>query len=424
MTSTTQKAPKQGKPEVLAPAGTPAKLETALHFGADAVYLGLKAFSLRSFAGNFDFDQLEWALGYAHERGRRVYVCVNIQPFDDDLEGIERVLRKLEQLRPDGVIIADPGVVTLARRAAPSLPLHLSTQASVTNGAAARFWLEQGLERIIVARELSLERLAKLADVAPNGIEAFVHGAVCIAYSGRCLLSLYWANRDPRRGACAQGCRWGYRELEDQRRPGEANRVEQDERGTYFFDAKDLCALPVLDRLIDTGVCSLKIEGRTRSLHYLASVVDVYRHAVDRLAAGDHEGFVADRQRYLEELERPGGRGFSTHYLTGAENRRDAYLTGGHSTEGKFDFVGVVRAVDSKGLDFEVRNPIEPGVELELRDLGLRNIPVTLPSLLTTKGSRLEKARTGTLLRLEGSYPLSPGAIVRLARRRPTRDSH
>lgn len=403
-------------PELLAPAGTPRKLRTAIHFGADAVYLGLRQFSLRAFAGNFDLDQLAWAIEYAHDRGRKVHLCVNIQPFDQDLDAIERALGHLSELAPDALIVADPGVAAMAQRLAPGLPLHLSTQASVTNAAAARFWLDQGFERIIVARELSLDQLDALArGAAPGELEAFVHGAVCIAYSGRCLLSLYWAGRDPRRGACAQGCRWEYREIEDQRRQGEANPVEQDERGSYFFDAKDLCALPVLDRLVATGVRSLKIEGRTRSLHYLAAVVDVYRHAIDRLARGDHDGFRRDRDRYLAELARPGGRGFSTHFLTGDQDRRQAYLTEGHSTDGKFDFVGEVTAVDGDDLIVDVRNPVEPGVTLEVRDRGLRCHTVTLDRLVSQKDSTLSLARTGTALRIPGPIDASPGAIVRRA---------
>ncbi len=408
-------------PELLAPAGTPAKLRTALHFGADAVYLGLRQFSLRSFAGNFDIDQIEWALSYAHERGRRVYVCINIQPFDQDLDGIEDVLRRLAMLEPDGLIVADPSVVALARQVAPKIELHLSTQASVTNGLAAKFWHDQGgVRRIIVARELSLGQVKRLAEVAaPVELEVFIHGAVCIAYSGRCLLSLYWANRDPRRGACAQGCRWGYRELEDHRRRGEANPVEQDERGTYFFDAKDLCALPVLDRLISTKVRAFKIEGRTRSAHYLATVVDVYRDAIDRLAAGDAEGVTADLPKYLEELGRPGGRGFSTHFLTGEQDRLESYLQSGHSTDGKFDFVGEVVTHHQGTAIVDVRNPVEPGAVLEVRDQGMRQETIRLEKLVDRRGTTLELARTGTELRLPEGLDVSIGAIVRRARTLP-----
>lgn len=409
-------------PELLAPAGTPAKLKTALHFGADAVYLGLKRYSMRSFAGNFDFDELEWGLGYAHERDRRVYVCLNIQPFDADFEGIESSLRTLKQLGPDALILADPGVAAMAREIAPEIPVHLSTQSSVTNAATARFWFSQGIQRIILARELHVEQLAELASTTEGDLETFVHGAICIAYSGRCLLSLYWAKRDSRRGACAQGCRWAYKEIEDSRRPGQANRVEEDERGTYFFDSKDLCALPLLDRLIATGVVSLKIEGRTRSVHYVGATVDVYRHALDRLSEGDTRGFEADKQRYLDELSRPGGRGFSTHFLTGAENDSESYLPRGHFPHGRYEYVGEVLQGNSTGLVAHIRNPIRPGCSLEIRDRGMSCEAVRMDVLRNRDGCRLDIARTGDEILLPGRFMAGPGAIVRLSREESAAD--
>ena len=414
-------------PELLAPAGTPAKLRTALHFGADAVYLGLRDYSLRAFAGNFDVDQLEWALEYAHERGRRVYVALNIQPFDEDFDGLEATARTLGKLRlrPDAVIVSDPGVLQMVRRVAPGLPLHLSTQASVTNARSARFWFDQeGLERIIVARELSLEQLGELVERSGGGdggggrgsgaIEAFVHGAVCIAYSGRCLLSLYWAKRDPRRGACAQGCRWRYTELVDSRRPDEPNPVAQDERGTYFFDAKDLCGLPVLDRLVATGVRALKIEGRSRSEHYLGVTVDVYRHALDLLAAGDNSGFTERQSAYLAELGRPTHRGFSTHFLTGEEAVPASYNPQGSYADGRYDFAGRVVAAESRYVDVELAIPLSPGTALELRDAGLLCERVTVSRLVTPQGELLEKGRSGDILRIAGDFRTGPGALVRL----------
>ena len=394
------------KPELLAPAGTPAKLKTALHFGADAVYLGLKHFSMRARAGNFDLEQLEWALQYAHERGRRVIVAVNIQPFDADLEEIERTLRLLgTDLRPDGIIVGDAGVLALARQAAPGVPLHLSTQASVANAAAARFWFGQGIRRIVVARELSLEQLEALVPAAGGEIEAFIHGAVCIAWSGRCLLSLYWANRDPRRGACAQGCRWSYRAIEDRRRPGEENPVEEDDRGTYFFDAKDLCALPVLPRMVAAGVRAFKIEGRTRSPHYLGITTDVYRQGIDRIAAGDLDGFEELVASHTGDLARASRRGFSTHFLCGEQDLPESYNPEGSYAGVQFEYVGqVVRVVD-RGLELEVRNAIEQGQALEVRDRGL----------ICEEVASTRAARTGDTLLLEGEFRAGPGALVRLA---------
>ncbi len=400
MTSTLQ------RPEILAPAGTPAKLRTALHFGADAVYLGLKQFSLRSKAGNFDDDELEWALAYAHERGRRVYVTVNIQPFDSDFSGIERALRTLEQLGPDAVIVADPGVLALARRVAPQLALHLSTQASVTNASAARFWFEQGLKRIILARELSLEQLGVLARDAGGDLEVFCHGAVCIAYSGRCLLTLYWANRDTRRGECAQACRWRYRAIEDLHRPGQPNPIEQDERGTYFFDSRDLCALPVLDRLLATGVSSLKIEGRTRSPLYVAVMVDVYRQAAEQLAAGKSASFEASKGTYLAELGHASARPMSTHFLTGEQDLPETYIPDGALRKDRGNYVGEVVASDGSSVEVELTNPLRAGDRLEVRDRGMRVEPADPVT---------ESARRGQRVQLRGRFEAGPGAVVRRA---------
>ncbi len=403
------------KPEILAPAGNPEKLRTALHFGADAVYLGLKEYSLRSASGNFDLDQLQWALQYAHQRERKVYVCINIQPFDADLDGIARVLDRLADLKPDGMIIADPAVLTLARGHAPAIPVHLSTQVSVTNAEAARFWLSQGIERLIVARELSLQQLARLAASCPGAVEAFVHGAVCIAYSGRCLLSLYWADRDPRRGACAQGCRWAYRvAIEDRRRPGELNFVEQDERGTYFFDAKDLCGLPVLDRLVATGVRSLKIEGRTRSALYLGTTVDVYRHAVDLIATGDLPGFLGQREALLGELRRPPHRGFSTHFLTGEQDRAESYNPEGSFGDGRAAYVGRITGSAAGGLLLRLHNQLRAGDRLEVRDRGLICEPVVLGEIEMPDGERKSSASSGETILLRGASGCGSGALVRV----------
>lgn len=401
------------RPEILAPAGTPEKLKTALHFGADAVYLGLRQYSMRKFAGNFDFDELEWGLAYAHERGRKVYVAVNIQPFDGDLDGIEAALKTLSSLAPDGIIVAEAGVVELARRACPDVELHLSTQANVTNAAAARFWHAQGLSRIIAARELSVEQLAVLVREGDAKIEAFVHGAVCIAYSGRCLLSLYWAGRDPRRGACAQGCRWQYRELEDKRRPGQANLVEEDDRGTYFFDAKDLCGMPLLESLVATGICSLKIEGRTRSEHYVGTTVDVYRHAAEVLARGDVAALRRRQPEYLTELGRASHRGFSTHFLSGSEPGPEAYNPQGSYRDSKYDFLGRVVARADDHVDVALRNPVLPGATIELRDRGLQCELATATPLASPDGTVLDRARSGDVIRLSGRYEAQPGALAR-----------
>jgi putative protease len=284
----------------------------------------------------------------------------------------------------------------------------------VTQHAAANFWFDQGIDRIVVARELSIEQLSKLVASSTGAIECFVHGAVCIAYSGRCLLSLYWAGRDPRKGACAQGCRWQYRELEDARRPGQANRVEEDERGTYFFDAKDLCALPLLDQLVATGIKALKIEGRTRSEHYAGVVTDVYRTALDSLARGDNEEFQARRPEWLAELQRPVQRGFSTHFLAGQEPSPEAYNPAGSPLTGRNDYLGKVVAATDDHIDVIVRFPFASGDAVELRDSGLRTIPITIPPLTTPDGEPLELARPNVVVRMRGSYDVSAQAMLRV----------
>ncbi len=401
------------RPEIVAPAGTPEKLKVALHFGADAVYCGLKRFSMRAFAGNFDFDQLEWALDYAHERGRKVYVTVNVLPFEEELESLAETLRTLGRIGPDAIVVGDAGVLALARKEAPKTPLHLSTQLSVTTHAAADFWFAQGIHRIVLARELTLPQVAGVVARGAGAFEAFVHGAVCIAYSGRCLLSLYWADRDPRKGACAQGCRWPYRELVDRRRPGEGNPVAEDDRGTYFFDAKDLCALPLLDRLVETGIQAFKIEGRTRSEHYVGVVTDVYRTATDLLADGRKEEWAARLDSLLAELQRPVHRGFSTHFLGGSEPGPEAYNPHGSPLTHRNDFLGKVTAAAPGQVDIHVRFPFAPGDTIEICDAGLSRRHLPVEGLALTDGSPTERARPGSTVRIPCPFPVAPQALVR-----------
>ncbi|MBM4370153.1 MAG: U32 family peptidase, partial [Deltaproteobacteria bacterium] len=368
----------------------------------------------RRVAGNFDWDGLEWALRLARDLGRRIYVTVNVLAFEEDLARLVPVLRRLEDLRPHGVVVADPGVLALGRREAPHLRWHLSTQASVTNREAAAFWAAAGVARIVVARELSLGQLAGVVRGAPCEVEAFCHGAVCVAWSGRCLLSLYWAGRDPRIGDCAQACRWPWRDLEDRRRPGEANRVEEDDRGTYFFDAKDLCTIPLLPALLETGIRALKIEGRTRSEHYVGVVVDVYRDALRLLAEGDRAGFEARREAWVEELGRPTGRGFSTHFLGGEQGSPSSYNPGGSFRGGdRNEFLGLVTATRPDGLVVRLRNALRPGDALDVRDAGLRCENVTVTRIQRPDGTTDGLGRAGEDVLLPGVFRAGIGALVR-----------
>ena len=294
-------------PELLAPAGNFEKMKTALAFGADAVYLGGKRFSLRSFSDNFTKEELSDAVAYAHARGKKVYVAMNVFAKNADFDFLGRDFAFLQEIGADAALVTDPGAFACARKNAPRLPLHISTQANTTNKFAARFWQEQGASRVVLARELSLAEISEIAAYCAGlELEAFVHGAMCISYSGRCLLSNYLAGRDSNRGACVQACRWKFR-LRAEREEGGCEAVE-DARGTYIFNSKDLNMLSHLDELRAAGVCSFKIEGRMKSSYYLATVVNAYRRTLDGALSAE---------RGQEELRKVAHRAFTTAYAFG-----------------------------------------------------------------------------------------------------------
>ncbi|MBR4695129.1 MAG: U32 family peptidase, partial [Selenomonadaceae bacterium] len=271
------------KPELLAPAGNMEKLKMALLYGADAVYLGGKSFGLRALGGNFSREEMEEGISFAHGMGKKAYVTVNIFPHNSDLEGLPDYLHFLSEAGADALLIADLGAFLMAREMVPELPIHVSTQANATNWAAVDGWRKLGASRVVLARELSLQEIREIREKCPVELELFVHGAMCISYSGRCLMSNYFTGRDANRGNCAQACRWSYR-LVEEKRPGQYIPVAEDERGTYIFNSKDLCLLPHLKEVLLSGVDSLKIEGRMKSVHYVASVVKAYREAIDACA--------------------------------------------------------------------------------------------------------------------------------------------
>ena len=278
-------------PELLAPAGDMEKLRFAIAYGADAVYLAGQKFGMRAAAANFDDEALRVGITYAHERGVKCYITVNIMPSERDLHALPAYLELLQDVGADALIGADVGVILLAQKYAPRVPLHISTQTSILNHEAANFWADLGAERIVLARELSLEEIAEIRANTPKTleIEAFVHGAMCISYSGRCLISQYMTGRDANRGACAQPCRWNYALMEE-KRPGEFFPVEEDARGTYLYNSKDLCMIGHIPELVRAGVDSLKIEGRNKTAYYAACVTGAYRTALDAYAA-DPAGF-------------------------------------------------------------------------------------------------------------------------------------
>ena len=304
-------------PELLCPAGDRESLNAALHFGADAVYGGMKRYGLRASAGNFDGGELTEAVRSAHEAGARFYVTMNIYPFDDEMDGFMNAAREARDAGADAVIVSDPGAIRRLRREIPELPVHVSTQASTVNTEAAEMYRDMGCERIILAREMNLERIRRMKAALGDSIalETFVHGASCMAYSGRCLLSAYLTGRSGNRGECAQPCRWQYAVVEE-KRPGEYIPVEEDERGTYLFSARDLCLMPILPELCGAGVTSLKIEGRMKSEYYVAVVTGAYRRALDLLAE-NREAFEQALPELTEELRSASHRDSDTGFLLG-----------------------------------------------------------------------------------------------------------
>ncbi len=351
-------------PELLAPAGDMDRLKIALAYGADAVYLGGKIFGLRAFAENFSAAELAEACRYAHDRQRKVYVTVNMFPHNEEIRQLPDFLRLLAEIGCDAILVADPGVFRTARKIVPELPVHISTQANTTNWQSALFWQEQGASRIVLARELSLSEIREIRQRVSLELECFVHGAMCVSYSGRCLMSAYMTGREANRGECAQPCRWRYA-LVEEKRPGQYFPVAEDERGTYILNSRDLCLLDDLPALAAAGVESFKIEGRMKSVHYLATVVRVYRAALNRLAA-DPDGY-APPAEWRDELEKIASRGYTTGFFHGppAENMQE-YDTVRVLPE--WEYSGLVRQWDaSRGLALvEQRNHMQLGDAIEI----------------------------------------------------------
>ena len=352
------------KVELLAPAGDLEKLRMAVIYGADAVYLGGKEFGLRAYAGNFSLAEIKEGVEFAHQHQAKVYVTVNIFPHNDDLTGLGDYLSALEDCGVDGVLFADAGVWKIAREIGSRLSFHLSTQANTTNWASAQFWEEQGVKRIVLARELSLAEIKEIRRNVQIELEVFVHGAMCISYSGQCLLSNYMAGRDANRGQCTQPCRWNYA-LVEEKRPGHYYPIEEDERGSYIFNAQDLCLIRHLPELIEAGVNSFKIEGRMKSVHYVATVVQAYRKAID--------AYYRDPVRYTfneewdKEILKVSHRAYTKGFFFGkpsggAQNLADSdYIR-------EYDFVGLVRDYDpaSQLATVEQRNNFRVGDEIEI----------------------------------------------------------
>lgn len=347
--------------ELLAPVGGESQLEAAIRFGADAVYMGGKRFGLRAYAGNFDDAALRRAAQYVHKNGKKIYVTLNAYLYNGDLEGVEQAARALAEAQVDAAIVADPAAVEICRQVAPELKLHLSTQANTLNWRAAAFWHRQGISRVVLARELTMEDVRGIRENTPDTleIEAFVHGAVCASYSGRCVLSNYLTGRDANQGQCAQTCRWKYA-LVEEKRPGEYLPVFEDARGTYFYSANDLCMIAHLRELRQAGVCSFKIEGRMKTDYYVATVVAAYRRAIDDMLERPDAPF---DERLLQEVGNASHRKFGTgFYFT----RRPTDPPGSVEYERNADYIAKVLKVDGQGLALvEQKNKFTRGETLQ-----------------------------------------------------------
>ncbi len=352
------------KVELLAPAGSFEKAKVAFLYGADAVYCGTSKLSLRSRAA-IDDEDLFKTIEYAHNLGKKVYVAMNIYAFDSDYAEIIDMCKKLEDIKPDGIIASDPGVISAILKYAPSIPINVSTQSNLVSLEACRFWYNQGCKRMIMAREMDKNQLKYIMENKPEGmeIEIFIHGAICFSYSGRCFLSDFLCGRSANYGSCAQSCRWEYNVyLEEKNNPGNLMPVEQDEHGTSILSSKDLCLINELPEIIDMGVDSLKIEGRLKTEYYIASIVSIYRSAIDDYYNNPKE---YNSEKYLKEIEKIKTRGLTTFYFNSRDNK-DIQEYEGKQYNTNYEFGGKVINYNEEKSVIEIRNKLSVGDEMEL----------------------------------------------------------
>lgn len=400
------------KPELLAPAGNMEKMKMALLYGADAVYLGGQMFGLRAFGGNFTREELKEAVDFAHALQKKVYVTVNIFPHNSDIDKLPDYLRYLASIKVDAILVADLGVFSLARKLVPELPIHISTQANSTNWVAVNAWQELGAERVVLAREMSLKEIREIREKCSVELEMFIHGAMCISYSGRCLLSNYFTGRDSNRGSCAQPCRWKYA-LVEETRPGQYFPVTEDERGTYIFNSKDMCLMSNLPDVIESGIDSLKIEGRMKSVHYAASVTKAYRLAIDNYF-DDPERF-AVKDEWLAELDKVSHRAYTTGFYYGKPTDKDQ-IYGTSSYQQTSDFVGLVLDYNetSGWATVEQRNNMKVGQEIEIFQPKLDGYRQILAEMVDDTGVSIDVApHPQQIVKIKMQQRVEPYAILR-----------
>ncbi|MCL2396608.1 MAG: U32 family peptidase [Defluviitaleaceae bacterium] len=401
------------KVELLAPAGDFERLRVAVAYGADAVYMGGTVFGLRAAAKNFDGGQMARAIEYAQNRGVKVYVTANIFAHNRDIDEMSNYLREVADMGADALIVSDPGVFDMAREVVPQMELHISTQANNTNYRSALFWSNLGAKRIILARELSLLEIAEIAEKTRGqiGLEAFVHGSMCVAYSGRCLLSTYMNNRNANKGECSNNCRFKYA-LVEELRPGEYFPIAED-TGSYILNSKDLCMIEHIPALIESGLCSLKIEGRMKTPYYVATVTAAYRAAIDDFYA-DPERYEAKKADYLAEVLKSANRDFSTGFYMGKPE--NGQVLDGATHRRTYDFVGIVREYDEQtGMaTIEQRNKFVPGDDVEFFRANGENFWQKISEIYDTDGNVVEAARHAQqILRIRTDKAVAPLDIMR-----------
>ena len=380
------------KPELLVPAGSLEVLKTAVTYGADAVYIGGDIFSLRAKAKNFSYEEMKEGINFARSHGVKVYVTANILAHNDDLDKAEKYFEEMNELGPDGFIIADPGIFMIAKRVCPDIPIHISTQANNTNYLTYDFWQKQGATRVVSARELSLKEIKQLREHIPADmeIESFIHGAMCISYSGRCLLSAYFTGRDANQGACTHPCRWKYAVMEE-KRPGEYLPIEENERGTYIFNSKDLCMIEYIPELIDAGINSFKIEGRMKTALYVATVARTYRKAIDDYCESE-EKYRANIDWYRKEIAQCTYRQFTTGFYFGKpDENTQIYDNNTYIIE--CVYLGQIDEVTNDGrIKLIQKNKFCVGDEIELMKADGRNIPVRVLKIEDEEGNSQDSA--------------------------------
>ena len=380
------------RPELLIPASSLEVLKIAVIFGADAVYIGGEAFGLRAKAKNFSMDEIREGIAFAHAHDVKVYITANILAHNDDLEGVRAYFEELREIKPDALIISDPGVFMVAKEVCPEIDRHISTQANNTNYGTFQFWYEQGAKRVVTARELSLKELLEIRAKIPADLEmeTFVHGAMCISYSGRCLLSNYFTGRDANQGACTHPCRWKYAIVEETR-PGEYMPVYENERGTFIFNSKDLCMIEHIPELVESGIDSFKIEGRMKTALYVATVARTYRRAIDDYLTSP-ELYRKNMDWYLDQISNCTYRQFTTGFFFGKPDET-AQIYDNNTYVKEYTYLGIVGDCGKDGLyRIEQRNKFSVGEHIEVMKPDGGNVDVTVRQILDEEGNSMESA--------------------------------